>query len=301
MHEFRVTPPAPFSFEKTASFLSSGAEDMVDVFDGKRYTRLLDLDGRLRLALVSNLGAEQRPELIVTLMNGTERDEPGISSALAHLLGFDHDLDPFHELCKRDQILYGLSRDHYGLKPVRRTHPYEALVLAIASQHASTHFFQASVSPIAEEHAYKVAYAGDLFYAFPAPGLLASTPPEALAVDTISIQQARFLHELGGDLDEGRIELEAWSRLSLPDLLDQLVSIRGIGPVGAQLAALVGYGRLDCFPSYDPVVRSWVARNYFDADEIEEREAAGWAEQWGDLQGLVAFYIYVDLRDKGVF
>ena len=71
MHEYRLTPTPPFSFELTASLLSPGPADHIDVFDGKRYTRLLELDNRMRLALVSSLGSEQRPELIITLMNAS--------------------------------------------------------------------------------------------------------------------------------------------------------------------------------------------------------------------------------------
>ena len=85
MHEYRVRPTPPFSFELTASFLSPGPTDQVDVFDGKRYMRLLELDSASRLALVSSLGSEQRPELIITLMNGAEKDERPTAVSYTHL------------------------------------------------------------------------------------------------------------------------------------------------------------------------------------------------------------------------
>ena len=130
MHEFRLDPPAPFNFEATAAFLSPGADEIVDVFDGKRLTRLVDVNGRMRLVLVSSLGRNQRPELIVTLMNGTERDEPGVVSLLARMLGMGYELQPFYRMCRQDQGLYGLSSDYYGLKPPQRMHPFEAIALA---------------------------------------------------------------------------------------------------------------------------------------------------------------------------
>lgn len=299
MHEFRIRPPAPFCFEKTAAFLSPGGDDLVDVFDGKRYTRLLDLNGRLRLALVSSLGAEQRPELIVTLMNGTERDEPGVGAALNHLLGFDYELDRFQELCRADQILYGLSRDHHGVKPPLRAHPFEALVLAIASQRPGLHFFRTSVSAIAREHSYKVAYAGDTFYAFPGARLLAKHRPAELALGSVSTKQAEYLHEFATTVSRNEIDLIGWARLPLDELLRRLASIRGIGPLGAELTALIGYGRLDCFPAADPLLRAWVGRNYLGDEDADEKAVARWAEQWDDLRGLVALYIYVDLREEG--
>lgn len=299
MHEFRVRPPAPFSFERTAAFLSPGADDLVDVFDGKRYTRLLDLNGRMRLALVSTLGAEQRPELIVTLMNGTERDEPLVGSMLSHLLAFDYDLDSFYETCRQDQLLYGLSRDHYGLKPVRRPHPFETLVLAIASRRPGSHFFRASVSELAVRYSYKVAYAGDTFYAFPSPKVLAKQGADELVCESLDSRQARQLYTLCAAAADGDFDMESLSRLPLPDLLSALLEVPGVDSLGAQLTALIGYGRLRCFPLADPLVRSWIARNYHDTDTVDEDTAAEWADQWGSVRGLVGLHIYADLREQG--
>jgi len=59
MHEFRLTPPAPFNFNATAALLSPGADEVVDVFDGHRFTRLLDINGRVRLVLVGSLGSSR--------------------------------------------------------------------------------------------------------------------------------------------------------------------------------------------------------------------------------------------------
>jgi DNA-3-methyladenine glycosylase II len=299
MHEYRLSPPSPFSFERTASLLSPGADDAIDVFDGKRYTRLLDLDGRMRLALVSSLGAEQRPELIITLMNGTEQDERPISRLLSRMMGMDQDLSPFYERCRSDPHLYGLSRDHYGLKAPQRPGPFEALCLAIASLPGSKHFFRASLSSLAERFSYNVAYAGHTFCAFPDSESLAVRKPKDLADGSITAQQADQLNCLATAVESGDLDLKALSRRPLDTLMSELQCCKGIGPLGAQLTALTGYGRLDCFPSADSAVRRWIGRNVFETDEIDEQRTREWAEPWGDLRGYVAIYIYAELLKKG--
>ena len=211
MHEFRVTPPAPFRFEATAAFLSPGEAELVDVFDGKRFTRLLDIGGRMRLALVSSLGTAQRPELIVTLMNGTERDEPGVVNLLARMLGMGLDLAPFYKLCRQDQGLYGLSSDYYGLKPPQRMHPFEALALSAASI-PGLHFFRTSLSATSEAVSYKVAYAGDTFFAFPNPRILTKCQPEELIHGRVGEPQARRLHAIARAVMSGEIDMLALSR-----------------------------------------------------------------------------------------
>ena len=77
--------------------------------------------------------------------------------------------------------------------------------------------------------------------------------------------------------------------------------VDGVSLVGAQLTALVGYGRLDSFPSADPMVREWIGRNYDRPSAVEPFEAHQWAEQWGQHRGFVALHIYAEmLRDDRI-
>lgn len=294
MHEFRLTPPAPFSFEATAAFLSPGADEVVDVFDGKRFTRLLDVNGRMRLALVSSLGTSQRPELIVTLMNGTERDEPGVVNLLGRMLGLQYELRSFFGMCRDDQALYGLSSDFYGLKPAQRMHPFESLVLAIASK-PGLHFFRVSVSALSEAISYKVAYAGDTFYAFPSPRVLVKQAPDEMAQGTVTMEQARRLQGVARAVMDGSLDMAGLARAPLDVLVERLAQQDGVGLLGAQLTALIGYGRLDCFPTADPLLREWLGANYGKGSPVEAFEAEKMSERWGRYRGLVAFMAYADL------
>jgi DNA-3-methyladenine glycosylase II len=299
MHEYRLTPTPPFSFELTASLLSPGPADHVDVFDGKRYTRLLELDSRMRLALVSSLGSQQRPELIITLMNGSEHDERPIGRVLARMLGMDFDLGPFYELCRDDQQLYDLSRDHYGLKPVQRLWPYEALALAIASKGQGKHFFQSTLSSIAEVYSCNVAYAGHTFCSFPSAETIIERKVKELTREPVDQTQAEQLHSLASLVTRGELDLKALARRPTDELLATFGAIAGVGEVGAQLTLLCGYGRLECFPVGDPVLRDWVSSNVRGGDKVDAAAVAAWAEQWGDLKGLVALYIYAELVKNG--
>jgi len=300
MHEFRLTPPPPFGFEVTAAFLSPGANELVDVFDGKRLTRLLDVNGRMRLVLVSSLGTEKRPELIVTLMNGTERDEPAVVQLLSRMLGLSFDASAFYKLCRQDQGLYGLSSDFYGLKPVQRMHPFEALTLAIASR-PGTHFFRTSVSQLAEAISYRVAYAGDTFFAFPTPRVVTKSSVPAMVAGGLGQRQAEHLDAVAQQATSGELDLIGLARAPSDAIIERLSARDGVGLLGAQLTALVGYGRLECFPSADPVIRDWIGRNYGKEGAVELFEAEQWAEQWGAYRGLVAFHIYAELlRDQRI-
>lgn len=298
MHEYRLTPTPPFSFELTAALLSPGPSDHIDVFDGKRYTRLLELDSRMRLALVSSLGSEQRPELIITLMNGTENDERPISRVLSRMLGMDFDLSPFYELCRGDQQLYGLSRDHYGLKPVQRLRPFEALALSIVAAGQGRHYLRATLSPIAETYSYNVAYAGHTFCSFPSSDMLAERKLKELAREPIDAKQAGRLQALGKLVVRGDLDLKAMRRRPTDELLAELASIEGVGALGAQLTVLCGYGRLECFPLADEALCRWVSSTVHESERVDRDAVASWTEQWGDHRGLIALYIYAELLEN---
>ena len=298
MHEFPVMPPAPFSFKNTAAFLSPGPGDVVDVYDGKRYTRMLEVNDRKRLVLVSSLGTAQRPELIVTLMNGTHRDEHAVALMLTRMLGLSFDPKPFYQLCRRDQFLYGFSSDYYGLRPVQRMHPFEALVTALIAEQTGQHFLTTSVSQLAIPVSYWVAFAGERFYAFPGAQVLAKLDPRAVVNENLTFKAVELLVALSREVAAGQIDLVGFARLPLEVMLDELESLRGIGPVGAQLSALLGYGRLDCFPSTDLILQQWIGRNYKDQERVTAAEAAAWADPWGSMRGLVALHIYAELLKK---
>ncbi len=298
MHEFRLTPPAPFNFEATAAFLSPGADELVDVFDGKRFTRLLDVSGRMRLVLVSSLGTQQRPELIVTLMNGTERDEPGVVGLLGRMLGMGYDLRGFYAMCRQDQGLYGLSSDYFGLKPPQRMHPFEAIALAVGSR-PGVHFFRTSFSQLAEAVSYRVAYAGDVFYAFPTPRVLARNAPQRLVHGSVTPEQAARLHRVAKAVMTGELDLLGLARAPSDTIVERLAGYDGVGLLGAQLTALIGYGRLEVFPSADPLLQAWIGANYGNDSLAERFEVEQWAERWGAQRGLVAFYIYAELMRTG--
>ena len=76
-------------------------------------------------------------------------------------------------------------------------------------------------------------------------------------------------------------------------------SLSGVGKLGAQLTALLGYGRLECFPLADARLQAWVAHHVHESTKPDPRAVAEWAEQWGDVRGLVALYIYAELLKNG--
>jgi DNA-3-methyladenine glycosylase II len=232
-------------------------------------------------------------------MNGSENDERPIGRVLSRMLGMDFDLGPFYELCRGDQQLYGLSRDHYGLKPVQRLRPFESLALAIASEGQKKHMLRATLSSIAEVYSYRVACAGETFCSFPNADTVAEHKVKDLTREPVDSTQAGQLHSLAALVTRGDLDLKALRRRPTDELLATLESLSGVSAVGAQLTVLCGYGRLECFPIADTVLQRWIAQNVYESDKVDLPAIEAWAEQWDDLRGLVALYIYAELLKNG--
>jgi hypothetical protein len=47
------------------------------------------------------------------------------------------------------------------------------------------------------------------------------------------------------------------------------------------------------------VLQRWISRNVFESEKVDLPAVQAWAEQWGDLRGLVALYIYAELIKNG--
>jgi DNA-3-methyladenine glycosylase II len=169
------------------------------------------------------------------------------------------------------------------------------LALAIAANGQGTHFLRATLSPIAEAFSYSVAYAGHTFCSFPSADTIMERKVEDLARGPVDEGQATHLHGLAGLVNQGDLDLKGLGRRPTEELVATLSAIAGVGPLGAQLATLCGYGRLECFPIADPALRRWVSRNVHESDKVDVAAVAAWAEKWGELRGLVALYIYAEL------
>ena len=121
-----IHPLAPFDFDLTAGyhtyFQSRSGADMLQ--DGL-YRRLLDLDGRLALALVRSNGGIDSPGLVVELRGEdlTEDDAGLASEQIRWMLGTGQDLQPFYSLAENDPTLVGLGSGIQGIASAPHGNP----------------------------------------------------------------------------------------------------------------------------------------------------------------------------------
>ena len=247
VREADVPVRPPYRLDLTATVLRRLSTNVVDVFDGRVYRRLLGEPASPVL-----LAVEQRePAAVHVRLEGpnAERFDPAV--LVERMLGTQRALDAFYAGAARYPWLDRIASAARGVRPPRYPSLWETIVNAVVYQQVSIHAAGAILRRVIERYATADTY-GDvrLFPFVPAQTIADADPLElrerGLSVNKINALKAAARAIAAGDLDEAALDL-----LDTPALLEALVAHRGIGPWTAAVVALRGFGRLDIFPMND--------------------------------------------------
>ena len=200
----RLQPAPPFDFELTAGYHTyfqgrSGADNL----DDGVYRRLLDLDGRLALAVVQSTGSVDSPELTLELRGDGLTGAAGSHAAgqVSWMLGMKQELDPFYALAESDrtsgQGMSGLTSRFRGLHLPRTATLFESLTLAILGQQISASVARMMRTLIIERYGAHAGFDGVTYYAFPRPEAIASSTPEELRTLKLTQRKAEYVPRSG--------------------------------------------------------------------------------------------------------
>ncbi len=113
----------------------------------------------------------------------------------------------------------------------------------------------------------------------------------------LSRAKCAALRDLAERIDDGRLRLRSIGRLSDADIIERLITVRGIGVWSAQMFLMFRLGRLDVMPSGDLGVREGVRLlDSLDARPTpKETEARG--AVWAPLRSVGAWFMWRLVED----
>ncbi len=299
---FRLQARPPFRLDLTVWALRRQPHNTIDRWDGAIFRRVLVVDGDALAVAARQVGAHDRPRLMVELTG--ERITLGsrrrAAAALRLMLGLDLDLAGFYALARRDRRLGPLAGRFLGMKPPRFPSLFEALVSAISCQQISLNVGIHLLSRLAELCGRGAPSGGALAHAFPEPEDVARLEPRTLRSLGYSLSKARALIETArafacGSLDPGRI-----ARLDDQAAVQALRELRGVGQWTAEYALLRGLGRTSIFPATDSGAARGLTRLLGLRQPLATARAALVARRFSPYAGLVYFHLLLDrLAEKG--
>jgi DNA-3-methyladenine glycosylase II len=227
--------------------------------------------------------------------------------AVAHMFGFDVDLEPFHALAAEDERLAPLARSLMGLRPPRYPGLFQSLLNAVPCQQVTLVLGLSLLERLARELGPRDAHgalvadsAGPL--ALPDAAALRSASQAELTALGLSGAKARTLRELAQACGEGRLDLAALSAAPSSEVSAKLQVLYGVGRWTAEYVLLRGLGRLDVFPYGDSGARNGLARFLGESGKPSYDWVAETVRAWQPYAGFVYLHLLVSrMLESGTF
>lgn len=187
---------------------------------------------------------------------------------------FDLDAEPaaVAELLGMDPILGPALRRFPGIRIPGCWDPFELAVKAVLGQQVSVKAGVTMAGRIAGRFGEPSGHP-DLPFHFPSPAALATAPVESIGLPA---RRAETIRRLAAAVADGRVAFDR----TVPEVVDALQAIPGIGPWTAQYVALRGLSDPDAFPAGDLVLRRAVP-------DLETR-----ADSWRPWRGYAALLLW---------
>ncbi len=152
---------------------------------------------------------------------------------------------------KNDKFLRSAAKNGEGIRIIRQD-PFETLITFIISQRKSIPAIKTSVEKLCQAVGRKIP--GTDVYDFP-------TPQEIIQLDLATLAdcglgyRASYIHATAAAFANGNMDMEKLSGMNDEELVDSLMTLKGVGIKVASCTALFGFHRLDFFP-----IDVWIQR-----------------------------------------
>ncbi len=296
-----VSPRRPYSLALTAERYARFPE-VVDLFDGSVYRRMLPIGKSGVLLSVAQEGPPARARLRVTLEGkaaGSAAAEEAARRVVDVALGAASDVAAFYRAHREDSLLGAAIRDFRGLRIAGAPSLWEALVTAILAQQVNLRFAYDIRRELALAFGRRARFGSENFVAFPSPDAMASETPDALARFRLSGSKARAIAGLARAFAEESLDETAIAALTDEEAIERLTEFPGIGRWTAEIGLLRGLGRTDIFPAGDLGVVKYLAQGLLGRPEkAKEDEMRRFAERWKPHRGLALVYGYAEINRR---
>jgi DNA-3-methyladenine glycosylase II len=296
MQPMTLVPQPPFDFSLSAAIFSGGEPDIRRFYDGI-FRLTLDTGNAPVLAIVTSLGTTEDPKLLLTLRSDSpvKRDNARHASELvASIFSITDDLNPFYRAVAGDPVLADLTVRLRGVRaPVTPT-VFEALTDSVIEQQISLKAAHSIENRLIREVGKPLIIDGTVSYGYPGPEILARTADSTFRSCGLTIRKGEYIRDISRLILAGDLDVEGFRKYQdTEQIIEELVTIRGIGRWTAELTILRGLHRPDAFPADDVGVRRFISQFYLSDRKISAAEARTFAERWGAWKGFAAYYLEV--------
>lgn len=284
--------PADYSLAANLGYLARSPKECLHRIQGDRLYKALPLQG----TPVVEIGAAAEGGLRVAFAGdrGIPSDDVRGDAAayIREWLDLDTELDPFYRLAAEDPILAAAASTHRGLRLIGIPELFEAMAWGILGQQINLAFAYALKARLVEAYGSQVTVAGDAYWTFPEPHVIAGLEVKDLLPMKLTVKKCEYLIHVAELIAAGALSKRMLKELGGRDAEKALVRIRGIGPWTANYVMMRCLRMKDAFP-IDDVGLHHAIRHVTERDAKPSREeilrlSAGW-RGW---ESYATFYLW---------
>jgi DNA-3-methyladenine glycosylase II len=273
---------APFDIPRSLAGLGQWGDDLIDRWDGRRWLRALQLDGRWVPVRARPMGDPDHPALEVTAAT-SDLASAGTAVRFA-LAGSAETNAALAELIARDPAVAVADRRFHGVRPILQADPFTALIRAISAQQVNLRWAAEIRKRLALGYGEALTIDGEEARILDLDRLARASVDDLRALQLTRAKSASVIDVARAALD-GRLEIGELARLEDEALIERLTLLRGIGRWSAEwfLARTLGRPRV---VAGDLGVRKAVGRAYFSGRVPSEAEVRTATAHWGAAAGI---------------
>lgn len=197
------------------------------------------------------------------------------------------------KVLKKDPVMAGLIKRH-GAPNIATYYGeitmFEALLRAIVYQQLSGKAAKAIHSRILALFPREV----------PTPEALLNPPaggptPQRLRACGLSIAKIEYVRDLARKFLDGTIDEKRFPKMTSQEIIDHLVTVKGIGEWTAQMMLIFKLHRFDILPVGDLAIRKGFQRAYKLKSEPKKKQMEKLAEKWRDHASVASWYLWREM------
>lgn len=187
-----------------------------------------------------------------------------------------------------DEFLRKAAAFGSGLRILRQD-PFEVLISFIISQNKNIPAIKSAVEKLCEKFGEEKRWSEDpklIYHTFPTPESLAAAGKDALRALGLGYRD-EYVLKAAQAVAEGRLDLHKLKSMDYEQIIEELMTLRGVGKKVANCVALFAFHQLRSIP-----VDVWIARIL---NQVYEGNFS-W-ELYGDRAGIVQQYMFYYMRN----
>ncbi|OIQ71124.1 DNA-3-methyladenine glycosylase [mine drainage metagenome] len=111
----------------------------------------------------------------------------------------------------------------------------------------------------------------------------------------LSVRKVEYLVDLALNFDNGVVHADRWHGMADQAIIDELVTIRGIGRWTAEMFLIFYLRRPDVLPLDDVGLINGIRKCYFSGDEVSRSDVRELAQAWAPYRTVATWYIWRSL------